>query len=113
MERTTGFKPATLTLAKETQLVLEDRRSPLSRLSPVSSSVQSAESARLQRFTFNALNQCEIVPTSFGDWCARRSLANPCRATNVGRRRTLPAVTCERTPTKLLGPSVQAGDHGC
>ena len=62
MERTTGFEPATLTLAKkkETHLLRQDRCTPLSSLSPVCSSAQSAESAGLQRFTFNALNLCEI-----------------------------------------------------
>ena len=60
-ERTTGFEPATLTLAKkETYLVRQDRCTPLSSLSPVSSSAQSVESAPLQRFTLNALNLCEI-----------------------------------------------------
>ena len=60
-DRTTGFEPATLTLAKkETHLVRQDRCTPLSSLSPVSSSAQSVESARLQRLTFNALNLCEI-----------------------------------------------------
>ena len=47
-------------LGKETHLLRQDRCTPLSSLSPVSSSAQSAESARLQRFTFNALNLCEI-----------------------------------------------------
>ena len=58
MERTTGFERATLTLAKEkeTHLLRQDCRTPLSSLSPVSLSAQSAESARLQRLTFNALN---------------------------------------------------------
>ena len=66
-ERTTGFEPATLTLAKkEPHLLRQDRRTPPSILSPVSSSAQSAESARLQRFTFNALNLCEIADPSDG-----------------------------------------------
>ena len=61
MERTTGFEPATLTLAKnEMNLVRPDRCTPLSSLSPISSSAQSAESARLQQLTFNALNLCDI-----------------------------------------------------
>ncbi len=60
-ERTTGFEPATLTLAKkETHLLRQDRCTPLSSPSPVSSSAHSAESARLQQLTFNALNLCEI-----------------------------------------------------
>ena len=60
MERATGFEPATLTLAKETHLLRQDRCSPLSSLSPAASSAESVESACLQRFTFNELNLCEI-----------------------------------------------------
>jgi hypothetical protein len=59
-ERTTGFEPATLTLAKETHLVRRDCCAPLSSFSPISSSAHSVESARVPRFTFNALNVCEI-----------------------------------------------------
>jgi hypothetical protein len=46
-------------LGKETHLLRQDRCTPLSSLSPVSSSAQSVESARHNRFTFNALNLCE------------------------------------------------------
>jgi hypothetical protein len=47
-------------LGKETYLARRDRCSPLSSLSPICSSAQSVESARLQRFTFNVLNVSEI-----------------------------------------------------
>ena len=45
-------------LGKETHLLRQDRCTPSSRLSSVCSSAQSAESAPLHRFTFNALNLC-------------------------------------------------------
>ena len=56
MERTTGFEPATLTLAKVMEFVRVDGWSPLSRLSSGGSSAQSAESAPVRSRSFNALN---------------------------------------------------------
>ena len=45
MERTTGFEPATLTLAKEMGTVRPARSCPLSRLRSADLSAQPAESA--------------------------------------------------------------------
>ena len=57
IERMTRFELATLTLAKKVKyLARRDRHTPPSRHSPVCSSAQPAESAPLQRVTFNALN---------------------------------------------------------
>ena len=83
VERTTGFEPATLTLAKETHLLRQDRCTPLSSLSPVSSSAQSAESARLHGFTFNALNLYQLQGGRRSPviasllWPGERSNSNP------------------------------------
>ena len=88
-------------LGKETYLVRQDRRTPLSKPSPISSSAQSAESARLQRFTFNALNFCEIVVATVGAHSGvpnyhsriRRSARSPSRS----RRRADPHVRLSAT----------------
>jgi hypothetical protein len=61
VERTTGFEPATLTLAKEMELLRSAGLRPLSSLCPAGSSAQSAESAPLRPHTFNALNLYQLA----------------------------------------------------
>ena len=60
MERTTGFEPATLTLAKAMEVIAKVMPTPASRPFSAGSSAQSAESARLRPSWFNALNLCEL-----------------------------------------------------
>jgi hypothetical protein len=63
LERTTGFEPATLTLAKkkEMELLRLAGLRPLSSLCPAGSSAQSAESAPLRPHTFSALNLYQLA----------------------------------------------------
>ena len=90
-------------LGKDMELVRRVGRTPLSSLSPMSSSAHSAESTDLQRRTFNALNlyQIEIVecssPSARGravgltsalrSRCRPSSLASASRHMGVARRR--------------------------
>ncbi len=77
LERTTGFEPATLTLAKKVmEFVRVDGWGPLSRLSSVGSSAQSAESAPVRSRSFNALNG-RSTNVAHPPWSRRGALGTP------------------------------------